>query len=106
MSPIIALGMLGAFLLVEAEVYLATHVRKVFRLGMLGFGPTELRIVLAAGALYLLHDPWVHIAGYGPYLLFDIGGIIASIGMIAALLYSAVRNTHALYKAESLRASL
>jgi archaetidylinositol phosphate synthase len=100
MSPLIALGLLGAFLLVEAEVYLATHVRQVFQLGMFGFGPTELRIVLAAGALYLLHDPWVRVAGYGPYLLFDVGGVVAIAGMLAVMLYSAVRNTRALYKAE------
>ena len=104
MSPLIAMGMLGAFLLVEAEVYLATHVRQVFRLGMFGFGPTELRVLLAAGALYLLYDPWVHIGGYGPFLLFDVGGVIAIIGMITVMLYSAVRNTRALYKAESLHA--
>ncbi len=104
MSPIIAVGMLGAFLLVEAEVYLATHVRQVFRLGMFGFGPTELRVLLAAGALYILHNPWVHIGGYGPFLLFDVGGVIAIIGMVVVMLYSAVRNTRALYKAEPIRA--
>jgi len=100
MSPLIALGLLGAFLLVEAEVYLATHVRQVFQLGMFGFGPTELRIVLATGALYLLHNPWVHVGVYGPYLLFDVGGVTAIAGMLAVMLYSAVRNTRALYKAE------
>ena len=104
MSPLIALAMLVAFLLVEAEVYLATHVRQVFKLGMFGFGPTELRVVLSVGVLYLLHNPWVHIAGHGPYLLFDVGGVVAIVGMIAVLLYSAVKNTYALYKAESLQA--
>jgi len=104
MSPIIAVGMLGAFLLVEAEVYLATHVRQVFRLGMFGFGPTELRVLLATGALYILHNPWVHVGGYGPFLLFDVGGVIAIIGMVLVMLYSAVRNTRALYKAEPIRA--
>ena len=103
MSPLIALGMLGAFLLVEAEVYLATHVRQVFKLGMFGFGPTELRVLLAAGALYLLHNPWVHIGGYGPFLLFDVGGVVAIVGMVIVMLYSAVRNTRALYKAEPIR---
>ena len=103
MGPLIALSMLGAFLLVEAEVYLATHVRQVFQLGVFGFGPTELRVLLAAGTLYVLHNPWVEIGGRGPYLLFDVGGVAAIIGMIAVLLYSAVKNTHALYKAESIR---
>ncbi len=103
MSTLVALGLLVAFLLVEAEVFLATHVRQVFRLGSFGVGPTELRIILAIGTLYLLHNPWVHIAGTGPYLLFDVGGIVAIVGMLLALLFSAVRNTHALYRAETFR---
>ena len=102
MSPLIALGLLVAFLLLEAEVYLATHVLKVFRLGSFGFGPTELRIVLSAGVLYLLHNPWVQIAGHGPYLLFDVGGVIAIAGMLIVLIFSAARNTITLYKEEAL----
>ncbi len=102
MSPLVALCLLIAFLLVEAEVFLATHVNQIFRLGTFRIGPTELRIILAIGTLYLLHNPWVHIAGQG-YLLFDVGGIISIAGMLVALIFSAARNTHALYKAESLR---
>src|SRR4029450_6081430 len=53
MSPVVALGVLSAYLLVSAEVYLATHVRGVFTMSFLGFGPTELRIVLAIGVAML-----------------------------------------------------
>jgi len=106
MSPFIALGLLVAFLLIEAEVYLATHVRNVFRLGSFGFGPTELRILLSIGVLYLLYNPSVEIAGFGPFLLFDVGGTIAIAGMVIVLIFSAVRNTIALYKEETLNKPL
>jgi hypothetical protein len=37
--------------LVSGESYLAMHAAGVFRVSFLGFGPTELRIVLAIGVL-------------------------------------------------------
>ncbi len=102
MSPLLALGLLVAFLMVEAEVYLATHVRGVFRLAFLKVGPTELRIILAIGTLYLLYKPWVMLPGVGPFLLFDVGGVVSIAGMAMTLVVSAIRNTRDLYKAETL----
>ncbi len=102
MTPLIAMGMLAAFSMVEAEVYLATHVRGVFRMTFMKFGPTELRIVLSIGTLYLLHDPTVGLGRAGRFLLFDVGGLVAIIGMALAMVVSSVRNTRALYKAEPL----
>ncbi len=102
MNRQIAFALLAAFALMEAEVFLATHVRHVFRLSCFRLGPTELRILLAAGTIYLLHDPWISIAGKGPYLLFDVGGIVSIAGLLLAMLYSAVRNARALYRAEPL----
>jgi phosphatidylglycerophosphate synthase len=101
MTPIIAAALLSAYILVAAEKFLATYVRQVFQLSQFGFGPTELRIVLAAGALRLFVTPWVHIGGER-FLLFDVGGTVAIIGLIAAFLCSAVCNTDRLYKEESL----
>jgi archaetidylinositol phosphate synthase len=100
MNPLIGIGLLAAFALVEAEVFLATHAQQVFRLSCFHIGPTELRIILAAGTLYLLHNPWVYVAGKGPFLLFDIGGVAAIAGLLSAFIYSAIRNTRALYQAE------
>jgi len=102
MSQWIALALLAVFMMVEAEVFLATYSQQIFRLSCFKFGPTELRIILAIGALYLLHSPRVHIGNMGPYLLFDVGGIVAIAGLIAAFVYSSIRNTRALYKAEPL----
>jgi len=100
MNCLIAIALLASFMLVEAEVYLATYVQQIFRLSCFWIGPTELRVVLAIGTLRLLHNPWVHLRGSGPFLLFDIGGIVAIAGLFAAFLYSAIRNGHRLYKAE------
>ena len=99
MSQIIALALLAAYSLVEAEVFLATHVQQIFKLSCFRIGPTELRIVLSIGTLYLLHNPRVHLAGKG-FMLFDIGGIVAIVGLLAAFIFSAIRNTRSLYQAE------
>ena len=53
MTPVVALAVLVAYLLVSGEVFLATAVNGVFRMSFLGFGPTELRILLAIGTLAL-----------------------------------------------------
>jgi archaetidylinositol phosphate synthase len=100
MSPMIALALLAAFALVEAEVFLATHVQQVFRLSCFRVGPTELRVVLIIGTLYLLHRPWVYLAGKGPFLLFDVGGLVSIAGLLSAFIFSAIRNTRLLYRAE------
>ena len=63
MQPSIALAVLAAYLLVSAETYLATHTVGVFRLSFAGVGPTELRILIAAGGFYVAAHPWVEIAG-------------------------------------------
>jgi archaetidylinositol phosphate synthase len=102
MSQLIAIALLAAFALVEAEVFLATYVQNIFRLSCFWVGPTELRIVLAIGTLKLLHNPWVHIAGKGPFLLFDVGGIVSIAGLLTAFTYSAIRNSRALYRDEPL----
>ena len=95
----VALALLVAYLMISAEAYLATHARGVFRMAMFRMGPTELRILLACGTLYLHYKPTVVLAG-SEHLLFDVGGVVATAGMFGAFLLSAVRNTLALYRAE------
>jgi archaetidylinositol phosphate synthase len=100
MSPLVALGVLSAYLLVSAEVFLATHVRGVFKMTFLGVGPTELRILLAVGVAALAWRPMVSPFGLGPFRLFDVGGIVAIAGMGVAFIVSSIRNTRALFDAE------
>jgi archaetidylinositol phosphate synthase len=104
MSPLVALAVLAAYLLVSAESYLATHAVGVFRMSFFGFGPTELRILLAVGAIKASISPWASLGGLGTFRLFDIGGVIAATGMVVAFLASASRNTRALYAAEPMPA--
>jgi len=102
MSPVVALAVLAGFVTVEAQVFLATHVFRVCRLNFGIFGPTEVRVILAFGTLYLLHQRSVHIAGRGPFLLFDVGGIIAAVGFALAFAVSALRDIRTLYREEPL----
>jgi hypothetical protein len=101
MQPSIALALLAAYLLVSAEAYLATHTIGIFRLSFAGVGPTELRILLAAGAFYVAAHPWVDLAGARVRLL-DASGLVAAAGLAVVFVLSAIRNTRALYQAEPL----
>ena len=100
-QPPIALALLAAYFLVSAETYLATHTVGVFRLSFAGIGPTELRILLAAGGFYVAAHPWVDVAAQRVRLL-DVGGVIAIAGLVMVFVASAIRNTRALYVEEPL----
>ena len=63
MTPFVAMALLIAYFMLSIEIYLATYCLTVFRLSFWGVGPTELRLVLAAGTLALLSDPKVAILG-------------------------------------------
>jgi archaetidylinositol phosphate synthase len=99
MHPAMALAVVAAYFLVSAETYLATHTVGVFRLSFAGIGPTELRILLAVGAVVVSRDPWADVLGYRA-LLLDVGGVVAVAGLVLVFLVSAIRNTRALYVAE------
>lgn len=91
MTAVVALAFLCAYLLVAAEVYLATHAGGVFRMAFLGVGPTELRILLAIGTIAAIWKPSVVIAGRA-FLLFDVGGCVGALGLLVALACSAGAN--------------
>ena len=101
MSLAAGAGFLLAYYLLMIEIALATHAVGTFRISFWKFGPTELRILLAAGTLRLMHSDYVVIAG-SQYRLFDIGGAVAIAGLLITFIVSAVMNTRALYQAEPL----
>jgi phosphatidylglycerophosphate synthase len=99
--PAIALGMLIAFLMLSAEVYLATYTLASFHMSFWRFGPTEIRLFLIAGNLALLRWPTAHLLGRA-FRLFDVGGAVAIAGMAAMLTFSATRHIRQLYREEPL----
>lgn len=99
MHPSIAIGLLVAFLLLSIQSYLATHALGEFRLSFWRFGPTELRILLAAGNLALLWKPQVHFLGED-YRLFDVGGAVGLAGMALMVVFFTAQNTVRLYREE------
>jgi archaetidylinositol phosphate synthase len=101
MTPVIATLVVAAFFLVSAETYLAAHARGVFKMAFLGIGPTELRILMAAGAVALINPPTVSVIGLGTVRLWDLGGVIGAIGMTATFLISSIRNIRLLYIEET-----
>ncbi len=102
MHPLIAMGMLVAFLMLSVETYLATYTLGKFQMSHWIFGPTEIRIILAIGNVALfLRGPWAHL-GDRVYRLFDIGGVCAVVGMGVMFTIAAIRHTITLYRQEPL----
>lgn len=102
MTPLIAFGVLAAYLLLCIEVYLATYCLSTFRMSFFKVGPTELRILLALGnaATFFFHpDPHVTVFGMSARL-FDVAGMLATTGLVLAFVLSVIRNTRTLYRAE------
>jgi phosphatidylglycerophosphate synthase len=101
MSPMVALTLLVAYLLLLVETFLATYTLGTFTMSYFKVGPTELRILLAIGNLVLLVHPMAEISGH-QYLLFDVGGAIAAGGMALTLIVAVTKHARALYAAEPL----
>ena len=101
MSVPMGLGFLTVYYLLVAEISMATHARGTFRMAFMKVGPTELRILLAAGTLQLKRSDVVGILGR-QWLLFDVGGAVAIAGLLTAFVVAALRNGSALYLEEPL----
>jgi archaetidylinositol phosphate synthase len=97
-----AVAMLIAFLVLSSESYLATYTLKRFELSQGVFGPTEIRILLAAGNVAAMRSPYATLFGHR-LLLFDLGGVIAAVGMAWMAIAVMVRHTAQLYREEPLR---
>lgn len=97
----IAIGMLVGFLVLSVESYLTTYTIGKFRMSYALFGPTEIRILLMIGNVELISRPFAHLMGYR-VLLFDVGGAIAIVGMLAMAVVATVSHTVRLYREERL----
>jgi archaetidylinositol phosphate synthase len=101
MTPLVAAAFLIAYYLLTVEIALATHTVGTFRISYWKMGPTEMRILLAVGALQLLRSPDVVLFG-NRFLLFDVGGMIGIAALLGTFAVSAVSNTRTLYRREPL----
>jgi archaetidylinositol phosphate synthase len=100
-SPAVAAGLLIVYFLLSIQAYLSAYALGTFELSYWKFSPTELRMLLVAGNIALLYRPVASLFGYR-FLLFDVGGVIGTAGMSLMLIASGIRNTRALYRAETL----
>lgn len=101
MSERVAAALLIVFLMLAINSYLAAYALGIFKISQWKLGPTEMRLVLIIGNLYLLHSSHTHLFGHR-FLLFDVGGVVAIIAMGVMLVFSSIKNTHALYRLERL----
>ena len=100
-SAVPMLAFLVAYYLLSIEIYLATHVLGRFHMSFWKVGPTELRILLAAGALRLFWSADVTVFGTA-MKLFDLGAWIGAAGLLVTAIVAAARHTRELYVAEPL----
>ncbi|MCC7009614.1 MAG: CDP-alcohol phosphatidyltransferase family protein [Acidobacteria bacterium] len=101
MSPPVAIALMVVYFMLCIEVFLATHVLGRFRMSFFKVGPTELRLLLIAGNAVAVWHPTANVLG-STLPVFDVGGAIGAAGLLVTLLYSAARNTRALYRLEPL----
>ena len=98
----LAVAILIVYLLLSAEAFLATYCVGTFTISTWGFGPTELRILLSIGNLAVFFNPMTNALGK-TIRVFDLGGVIAVVCLVAALLTRTIAHTRVLYRAERLR---
>ena len=97
----VGLAIVIGYLLLSINVYLETLVVQQFRLGYGILGPTEVRIfliLLNTVALIIGPIPFGFL-GKRP-TIFDVGGLIAALGMLAMLVRRTVRNLRTLGRLE------
>ena len=95
----VAAGLLVCFYALSIESYLATYTLGRFHLSHALFGPTEIRILLAIGNIFVPAHRYVKIASR-QFLLFDIAGSIGIGGMALMVFYAVLRHTFLLYREE------
>ena len=102
LSPVIAAFFLVGYLLLSSEVFLATHVLNKFQISFFKFSPTELRILLIIGNLFVYYmNPRIKWLG-DIWQLYDIGFAIGAAGVLLIFAITSIRHTVQLYNEERL----
>ena len=99
MSERVAAGLLIVYFMVAINSYLAAYALGVFKISQWKMGPTEMRLLLMIGNVFLIYHPRAY---HQRYLLYDIGGVVAIVGMALILVVLSIQHTHALYGLERL----
>lgn len=100
--PGIAAIFLISYLLLSSEVFLATHALNTFKISYFKFGPTELRILLIIGNVFVYYmNPQIGWFGQ-TWQLFDVGFGIGAAGVLLVFAITAIRHTVQLYNEERL----
>jgi phosphatidylglycerophosphate synthase len=101
MSERVAAAVLIVFFMLAINSYLAAYALGVFKISQWKMGPTEMRLLLMIGNVFLIYHPHTHVF-HRVYLLYDVGGVVAVIGMAFILVVLSIQNTHTLYELERL----
>jgi archaetidylinositol phosphate synthase len=101
MSERVAAAVLIVFFMLAINSYLAAYALGVFKISQWKMGPTEMRLLLMVGNVFLIYHPHTHVFHH-VYLLYDVGGVVAVIGMSLILVVLSIQNTHTLYELERL----
>lgn len=101
MSERVAAGVLIVFLMLAINSYLTAYALGVFKISQWKMGPTEMRLLLMVGNVFLIYRPYSKILGHR-YLLYDVGGVVSIVGMAIVLVFLSIKNTHTLYEMERL----
>ena len=101
MSERVASGVLIVFLMLAINSYLTAYALCVFKISQWKMGPTEMRLLLIIGNIFLIYRPHTRIRGQ-VYLLYDVGGVVSIIGMAFIFVFLSIKNTHTLYELERL----
>src|SRR3982074_3218792 len=99
MSERVAAVVLISYFMLAINSYLAAYSLGVFKISQWKMGPTEMRLLLMIGNVSLIYHPRAY---HQRYLLFDVGGIVAVIGMLFILVVLSIQNTYTLYELERL----
>ena len=100
-SERVAAALLVVFLMLAINSYLAAYALGIFKISEWKLGPTEIRVLMIIGNLALLNSAYTSIFGQ-KFLLFDVAGVISIAVMAVFLIFSSIKNTHALYQLERL----
>jgi len=101
MSERVAAAVLIVFMMLAINSYLAAYSLGVFKISQWKMGPTEMRLLLITGNVFLIYRPYTRIFGHR-YLLYDVGGVVSIVSMAVMLIFLSIKNTHTLYEMERL----